>query len=71
MTRTSNLESWINVAKLGATAGELAPFSYIKGVFGCAVLVLEAIEVRDRLPLHLVSSLTKYCRELARITMIY
>ncbi|SJL16225.1 uncharacterized protein ARMOST_19744 [Armillaria ostoyae] len=44
MTRTSNLESWINVAKLGVAAGELAPFPYIKGLCGCAVVVLEAIE---------------------------
>ncbi|PBK83473.1 hypothetical protein ARMGADRAFT_1019036 [Armillaria gallica] len=44
MTRTSNLETWIHVAKLGVAAGEMAPFPYIKGLCGCAVLVLEAIE---------------------------
>ncbi|KAK0442125.1 hypothetical protein EV421DRAFT_595532 [Armillaria borealis] len=44
MTRTSNLESWINVAKLGVAAGELAPFPHIKGLCGCAVVVLETIE---------------------------
>ncbi|PBK83447.1 hypothetical protein ARMGADRAFT_669825 [Armillaria gallica] len=44
MTRTSNLEPWIQAAKLGAAAGELAPFPYIKGLCGCAVVVLEAIE---------------------------
>ncbi|PBK83458.1 hypothetical protein ARMGADRAFT_670479 [Armillaria gallica] len=44
MTRTSNLETWINVAKLGVAAGELAPFPYIKGLCGCAVVVLETIE---------------------------
>ncbi|PBK63347.1 hypothetical protein ARMSODRAFT_540743 [Armillaria solidipes] len=44
MTRLSNLETWIDIAKLGVAAGELAPFPYIKGLCGCAVLVLEAIE---------------------------
>ncbi|KAK0232062.1 hypothetical protein EDD85DRAFT_99313 [Armillaria nabsnona] len=44
MTRPSNLETWINIAKLGMAAGELAPFPYIKGLCGCAVLVLETIE---------------------------
>ncbi|KAK0496522.1 hypothetical protein EDD18DRAFT_208783 [Armillaria luteobubalina] len=44
MTQPSNLETWINIAKLGVAAGELAPFPYIKGLCGCAVLVLEAIE---------------------------
>ncbi|SJL16248.1 uncharacterized protein ARMOST_19768 [Armillaria ostoyae] len=44
MTRSSNLETWIDIAKLGVAAGELAPFPYIKGLCGCAVLVLEAIE---------------------------
>ncbi len=71
MTRTSNLESWINVAKLGVATGELAPFPYIKGLCGCAVVVLETIEVRDEPPLHVISSLTRDCRKLARITRIY
>ncbi|KAK0215622.1 hypothetical protein IW262DRAFT_1401291 [Armillaria fumosa] len=44
MTRPSNLGTWIDIAKLGVAAGELAPFPYIKGLCGCAVLVLEAIE---------------------------
>ncbi|KAK0482430.1 hypothetical protein IW261DRAFT_1678303 [Armillaria novae-zelandiae] len=44
MTRPSNLGTWIDIAKLGMAAGELAPFPYIKGLCGCAVLVLEAIE---------------------------
>ncbi|PBK83491.1 hypothetical protein ARMGADRAFT_671817 [Armillaria gallica] len=48
MTRSSSLETWINVVKLGAAAGELAPFPYIKGLCGCAVLVLEAIEKADK-----------------------
>ncbi|KAK0496533.1 hypothetical protein EDD18DRAFT_209148 [Armillaria luteobubalina] len=43
MTRPSNLETWINIVKLGVAAGELAPFPYIKGLCGCAVLVLEVI----------------------------
>ncbi len=54
MTRTSDLESWIHIAKLGVAAGEMAPFPYIKGLCGCAVLVLEAIEVRDKPPLRVV-----------------
>ncbi len=58
MTRTSNLDAWIQAAKLGAAAGELAPFPYIKGLCGCAVVVLEAIEVCDKPPLRVVSSLT-------------
>ncbi|KAK0232095.1 hypothetical protein EDD85DRAFT_970323 [Armillaria nabsnona] len=48
MTRTSNLETWIHVVKLGAAASELAPFPYIKGLCDCAVLVLEAIEKADK-----------------------
>ncbi|KAK0482432.1 hypothetical protein IW261DRAFT_1467799 [Armillaria novae-zelandiae] len=44
MTRPSNLGTWIDIAKVGVAAGELAPFPYIKGLCGCAVLVLEAIE---------------------------
>ncbi|KAK0482447.1 hypothetical protein IW261DRAFT_1606328, partial [Armillaria novae-zelandiae] len=44
MTRPSNLETWISIANFGVAAGELAPFPYIKGVCGCAVLVLEAFE---------------------------
>ncbi len=71
MTRTSNLETWINVAKLGVAAGELAPFPYIKGLCGCAVVVLETIEVHDKPPLHAALSLTRACRELAKITRIY
>ncbi|KAK0215606.1 hypothetical protein IW262DRAFT_225891 [Armillaria fumosa] len=48
MTRPSNLETWIDIAKLGVAAGEFAPFPYIKGLCGCAVLVLEAIEKVDK-----------------------
>ncbi|KAK0232071.1 hypothetical protein EDD85DRAFT_99561 [Armillaria nabsnona] len=44
MPRPSNLGTWIDIAKLGVAAGELAPFPYIKGLCGCAVVVLEAIE---------------------------
>ncbi|KAK0192036.1 hypothetical protein F5146DRAFT_1222252 [Armillaria mellea] len=44
MTRPSNLGTWIDIARLGVVAGELAPFPYIKGICGCAALVLEAIE---------------------------
>ncbi len=68
MTRPSNLETWIHVAKLGVAAGEMAPFPYIKGVFGCAVLVLEAIEVREKPPLRVVSFLTKVCARIMRIS---
>ncbi len=71
MTRTSNLETWIHIAKLGMAAGEMAPFPYIKGLCGCAVLVLEAIEVSDKLPLYIASSLIRDCRELARIMRTY
>ncbi len=70
MTRPSNLETWINIAKFGVAAGELAPFPYIKGLCGCAVVVLETIEVRDKHTLRVVSSLTWDCRKLARITRI-
>ncbi|KAK0192038.1 hypothetical protein F5146DRAFT_487857 [Armillaria mellea] len=44
MSRSSNLGTWIDIAKLGVAAGELAPFPYIKGLCGCVVLVLETIE---------------------------
>ncbi|KAK0449654.1 uncharacterized protein EV420DRAFT_781013 [Desarmillaria tabescens] len=44
MTRSSNLETWIQIAKVAAAAGEMAPFPYIKGIGGCAVLILEAIQ---------------------------
>ncbi len=71
MTRTSNLETWIHVVKLGAAAGELAPFPYITGLCDCAVLVLEAIEVGDKHRLHCSSSLTRGRRKLTRITRIY
>ncbi len=71
MPRRCNLGTWIDIAKLGVAAGELAPFPYIKGLCGCVVLVLETIEVRDRLPLYIVLSLTRDCRKLAGITRIY
>ncbi|KAK0449626.1 uncharacterized protein EV420DRAFT_779691 [Desarmillaria tabescens] len=47
MTRSSNLETWIQIAKVAATAGEMAPFPYIKGLCGCVVLILEAIQKAD------------------------
>ncbi|PBK63383.1 hypothetical protein ARMSODRAFT_1024118 [Armillaria solidipes] len=48
MPRPSNLGTWIDIAKLGMAAGELAPFPYIKGLCGCAVVVLETIEKADK-----------------------
>ncbi len=47
MARSSNLETWIHIAKVAAAAGEMAPFPYIKGLSGCVVVILEVIEVRD------------------------
>ncbi|KAK0431640.1 hypothetical protein EV421DRAFT_141078 [Armillaria borealis] len=44
MARSSNLETWIHIAKVATAAGEMAPFPYIKGLCGCAVLILEVIE---------------------------
>ncbi|PBK92665.1 hypothetical protein ARMGADRAFT_169130 [Armillaria gallica] len=44
MAHSSNLETWIHIAKVAAAAGEMAPFPYIKGLCGCVVLILEVIE---------------------------
>ncbi|KAK0449643.1 uncharacterized protein EV420DRAFT_1707811 [Desarmillaria tabescens] len=44
MARSSNLDTWIQIAKVAAAVGDMAPFPYIKGIGGCAVLILEAIQ---------------------------
>ncbi|PBK71815.1 hypothetical protein ARMSODRAFT_789716 [Armillaria solidipes] len=62
MARSSNLETWIFITKVAATAGEMAPFPYIKGLCGCVVLILEAIEKagkNDKDLQDLVESITK------------
>ncbi len=46
MPRSFSVDGWIQIAKFTATAGEMAPFPYIKGAAGCVAMVLEAIEVR-------------------------
>ncbi|KAK0430543.1 hypothetical protein EV421DRAFT_276409 [Armillaria borealis] len=44
MPRSFSVDGWIQIAKFTATAGEIAPFPYIKGAAGCVAMVLEAIE---------------------------
>ncbi|KAK0466710.1 uncharacterized protein EV420DRAFT_1758651 [Desarmillaria tabescens] len=48
MTRSSSLETRVDIAKVAATAGEMAPFLYIKGLCGCVVLILETIQKADK-----------------------
>ncbi len=59
------------MVKIAANAGEMAPFPYIKGLCGCVVLILEAIEVHDNLLCYVVPYLIRDFRELARMTRIY
>ncbi|PBK80320.1 hypothetical protein ARMGADRAFT_79427 [Armillaria gallica] len=44
MPRSPNVDGWIQAAKLTTSAGEMAPFLFIKGAAGCVTIVLEAIE---------------------------
>ncbi len=44
-TTMSGIDSCLEIAKLTAAAGEMAPFPFIKGAAQCVVIVLEAIEV--------------------------
>ncbi|PBK80324.1 hypothetical protein ARMGADRAFT_1040151 [Armillaria gallica] len=44
MPRSFSVDGWIQIAKFTATAGEIAPFPYIKGAAGCVAMVLEVIE---------------------------
>ncbi|KAK0496675.1 hypothetical protein EDD18DRAFT_172073 [Armillaria luteobubalina] len=44
MPRSFSVDGWIQIAKVTATVGEMAPLPYIKGAAGCAAMVLEAIE---------------------------
>ncbi len=46
MPRNFNVDQLIQGAKLAAAAGEMVPFPYLKGAAQCAVIFLEAIEVR-------------------------
>jgi hypothetical protein len=49
-TTRSSVPDWlgklIEVARLATSAGDLAPFPYIKGAAGAVVVLLETIEVR-------------------------
>ncbi|PBK79050.1 hypothetical protein ARMGADRAFT_1093515 [Armillaria gallica] len=40
----SGIDSCLKIAKLTAAAGEMAPFSFIKGAAQCVVVILETIE---------------------------
>ncbi|SJL18243.1 uncharacterized protein ARMOST_21822 [Armillaria ostoyae] len=44
MPRNLDMDKWIQIAKFTTTAGEMAPFPYIKGAAGCVATILEAIE---------------------------
>ncbi|KAK0435417.1 hypothetical protein EV421DRAFT_1237976 [Armillaria borealis] len=44
MPRNLDIDKWIQIAKFTTTAGEMAPFPYIKGAAGCVTIILEAIE---------------------------
>ncbi|KAK0494155.1 hypothetical protein EDD18DRAFT_1177837 [Armillaria luteobubalina] len=48
MSGDSNIGTWIQLAKLTAAAGEMAPFPYIKGAAGCIVTILEIIELEGK-----------------------
>ncbi len=47
MPHSPDVDGWIQAAKLATSAGEMAPFPFIKGAAGCVTIVLEAIEVRS------------------------
>ncbi len=46
MPRSPGIDGWLQIARMTALAGDMAPFPYIKGAAGCVVAILEAIEVR-------------------------
>ncbi|PBL04619.1 hypothetical protein ARMGADRAFT_57645 [Armillaria gallica] len=48
MSGDSNIGAWIQLAKLTAAAGEMAPFPYIKGIAGCIATILEVIELAGK-----------------------